>query len=185
MFFKRRFERAAPAVENSRKNKKPRATCDQGQHDEQGEVVIKSARNNRDELIRNGREPFDENEPRTPFGVKLFQRRNTVCIAIEVEEPHPHRIEQEMADHPTRDAAGDRCNRADRGIVERPLRLGQRHRCQEHIWRDGEKGALGKRYSGQRPSGARAFGELQGPVIQASQHGAPLNEGRGLVHAES
>ena len=85
MFFEDGFQRATPFVEDACENEKARATRDDRQHDEQDEIVIKRARHDGDKLIGDGRQPFDEDEPRAPFGVKFFQRWDAIGIAIEIE----------------------------------------------------------------------------------------------------
>jgi hypothetical protein len=168
------LDRLAEIVDQSRQHEEPRAARDQRQQQEQEEIVAQQPRDDGDELVGNGREALHQDEGPAPFVVEDAQGVDFLGIAVKADQPLPERVVEGGADIVAENAARDRGDGANPGVEPGFFRLGQRHRHENHIRRNREERTFREGDEAQRPGGARALGERQGPVVKAFEHGNPL-----------
>src|ERR1700741_1083204 len=88
----------AIAVEQESFSKEARAARDQRENDEQRKIVAGKAGRNRHDLIRDRREPFEQDDQASVLRVSRAKRFDLVAIAVEMNEPGADGVVERGAD---------------------------------------------------------------------------------------
>ena len=160
-------DRLAVDAQQLRLEEEARAARDEGQHHEHEKVVAGEAGGDGHDLERDWREPLDQDHPRAPFGIGLAERLDALAIAVERDQPLAERVVEERADGVAENAAKHRGDGADERIEPRLLRVGERHRHEDHVRRNRKERAFGEGHGGEHRQRVLTLGKLDNLVVEA------------------
>ncbi len=163
----------AVAAHQERHGEETGAPGDDRQQDEPAEMIACEPRGDRDQLVGQRGQPFEQDDPMAVFRIGAPERFGAFREAVEFHQPEAEGIIEQIADEIPENPAHDRCDRADQRVGPGPIRAGQDHRHQHHVRRNRKKRTFGEGHQSKRIRGGRPSGERQGPVVETSQHGVP------------
>src|SRR5439155_1498578 len=121
--------------QDRRDHKEPQAARDDRGADERGEVEMRDAAGNRDQLVGNRGHPLDDDDPGAPLVETGLQRVVAVHRMVEFEDRSPDGVEQEIADRIAEQPARHRGEGAIGGeapSLARPFRGGKEERLMNY-----------------------------------------------------
>src|SRR3989304_7866525 len=90
------------------------------QDDEQQEVVAGKSGGDGDDLVRDGRDALEQDDPGAPMRIGLAKGLDLVAVAVKLDQPAADRVVEVGADGLAEDATGDRGGGAGGGVGPTP-----------------------------------------------------------------
>src|SRR5688572_15789466 len=131
-------DRLSVDAQQLRLEEEARAAGDERQNHEHEEIIAGKARSDGHDLERDRRQALDQDHPRAPFGIGLAEGLDALAIAVERDQPLAERVVEQRADGIAENAAKHRGDSADERVQPRLLRIGERHRDENHVRRNRE-----------------------------------------------
>src|SRR5581483_9586517 len=166
----------AVAPEQPGEREEAEATGGDRRDDEERQVDVERARQDRDDLDRRqvGKAGGDEEEKHRIGIGRLAELLEILERAPEGEDRLRHRLVGEMAEEPAGNAPEHRGEGGDRRIAPGAVTPRDHHRDEEDVGGDEEDAAFDEGDDGEPKLGRFPPGEAEGPVVKAAQHAARL-----------